>query len=615
MPDTPSDDPTPLPIVDAEGEGMHYPSLEELEPLLPQYVLHRIIGTGGMGAVYLAHQPALDRWVALKVIPAAASANAEIADLFNREARIMAHLSHPHIVAVFDYGQTHAGHLYMAMEYVDGVDLHWRKEAGEITPERARVLVVQLCEALQYAHDQGVIHRDIKPANILVTHDWQVKVIDFGLARDLAAATNPDEPEYGTPDYVAPERLIAGKLTDHRADIYSIGVVLHEILTGKTPLAARAAAGQGIPEGFAGVLSKCLMHEPARRYQKVSEIRAALLASAPVKKAAPTANSGPIGVAPQAPSIRPPARIIAPPSQPSAKSSLKLSWILACVGLFVIVGWLGWPKGETQRADKKTPMLQCPPGMYSPREFSPQPHVKDEVDVSPSVVEKHTPDLTHSSLLSISPEETSKKTPPENVTAESPPMNKTIPTAIALAVTTVTAFGVDYKTQVQPILRNKCYACHSLAKKVKGDLAMDPEEKMVATIGPGKLIIPGEPEKSKMLQVCKLPDDDSDVMPPKGKNRLTDAEVALLEGWIKEGAQLVPGAAPVAMPAAAPAPAAAAAPTKWTSNDGKEIDATFVSLEGENITLKVTATGAAFTFPLSRLSAESQAQAKAAAGQ
>lgn len=610
MPDTPSDDPTPLPIVDAEGEGMQYPSLEELRPLLPQYVLHRLIGTGGMGAVYLAHQPALDRWVALKVMPAAASANAEIADLFNREARIMAHLSHAHIVAVFDYGQTSAGHLYMAMEYVDGVDLHWRKEAGEITPERARALVVQLCEALQYAHDLGVIHRDIKPANLLVTHDWQVKVIDFGLARDLAAATNPDEPEYGTPDYVAPERLIAGTPTDHRADIYSIGVVLHEILTGKTPLAARATAGQGIPEGFAGVLSKCLMHDPARRYQKVSEIRAALLASAPIKKAAPTVSPGPAAAAPQAPPIRPPTSPAAPTPQPLEKSSPKLHWILAGAGVFVIVGWLGWPDADP--GVEKPPIKNAPPtAEKKPNEFSSSPHVKDGVDATLSVAEKNAP----TPPPRISPEETSNKTPPENVIAESPPMNKTIPTAIALAVTTVTAFGVDYKTQVQPILRNKCYACHSLAKKVKGDLAMDPEEKMVTTIGPGKLIIPGEPEKSKMLQVCKLPDDDSDVMPPKGKNRLTDAEVTLLETWIKEGAGLVPGAAPVAMPAATPAPAAAAAPTKWTSNDGKEIDATFVSLVGENITLKVTATGAAFTFPLSRLSPESQAQAKAAAGQ
>jgi len=195
-------------------------------------------------------------------------------------------------------------------------------------------------------------------------------------------------------------------------------------------------------------------------------------------------------------------------------------------------------------------------------------------------------------------------------------MNKALPAAFALTVAAVSpALSVDFQSQIAPIFKAKCYKSHSEAEgHAKGDLALDTEAKLKATIGPDLLVIPGKPEDSKMLTLCKLPDDDSDVMPPNGKNRLTDEELTLLETWIKEGASLAGGGgdAPAATPAMAPA---AAAPTSWTSTEGKTIEATFVALNGDQITLKVTATGKEFTFPLSRLSQESQAQAKAAAGQ
>lgn len=324
-------------------EASGYPSMEELSELLPQYEMHQIIGLGGMGAVYLARQPGLDRWVALKVLPVSASENAEDAERFYTEARAMARLSHPHIVAVFDFGQTEAGHLYLAMEYVEGADLHRRTRAGEVTPERARAVVVQLCEALQYAHEHGVIHRDIKPANILITPDWQVKVVDFGLARDLTAQPNPDEQEYGTPDYTAPERFILGAPADHRADVYSLGVVIHEILTGKTPRAAGASAGLGLPQGFAGVLSKCLMHDPARRYQSAKEVRSALLAAAAAAKPK-TAD------APTTRSANPPPGRSMPPRPVASGSAYgkqsrwgaTLGWGLLCLIALGGLGWLVW---------------------------------------------------------------------------------------------------------------------------------------------------------------------------------------------------------------------------------------------------------------------------------
>lgn len=263
----------PLPADDAAA----YPSLTELAQLMPQYEMHEIIGIGGMGAVYKARQIALDRWAAIKVLPAVAAQNPEDVQRFIKEARAMAKLVHPHIVAVFDFGQTYAHHLFLVMEYVEGSDLHRRTRSGEITKERAREVIAQLCDALQFAHDRGVAHRDIKPANILITEDWKVKVADFGLARDLSAQPHPDEVEYGTPDYTAPERLIIGAKVDHRADIYALGVVIHEMLTGKTPTAAGKDAGKGLPDGFAAVISRCLMSEPDQRYQKASEVKVALL--------------------------------------------------------------------------------------------------------------------------------------------------------------------------------------------------------------------------------------------------------------------------------------------------------------------------------------------------
>jgi mono/diheme cytochrome c family protein len=173
------------------------------------------------------------------------------------------------------------------------------------------------------------------------------------------------------------------------------------------------------------------------------------------------------------------------------------------------------------------------------------------------------------------------------------------------AVAVPQAAAVDYKSQVAPIFRAKCFECHSETKKVKGDVALD-DAKMPENIGPGKHVVPNEPKKSTMLIYCTLPDDDEDVMPPKGKNRLTAAELKLLETWIAEGASLTGGGA-------APAPAAAgtAALQKWTSNDGKVIEASFERIEGEAVVLTIPGSGS-FLVPLSRLSPESQAQAKAA---
>lgn len=358
------------------AEDLPHPSIEELARLLPQYEFHEIIGIGGMGAVYKARQIALDRWVAVKVLPASLAQNAEDVQRFIKEARAMAKLVHPHIVAVFDFGQTHGRHLFLVMEYVEGCDLHRRTRQGEITIERTRQIIAQLCDALQFAHDRGVAHRDIKPANILITNDWKVKVADFGLARDLSAQPNPDEVEYGTPDYTAPERLIIGATVDHRADIYALGVVIHEMLTGKTPAALDGKLGDGLPPGFAEVVAKCLANEPDARFQKATEVKLALLtATSEGRLNSPASKTTPHEKLPAAREIpelhQPPATYRVPLLMKLRNRLVPLGWAAAClllVAAFALLILRNDPPTE------EPPVVQADPPAHSGKTTSvPEP--------------------------------------------------------------------------------------------------------------------------------------------------------------------------------------------------------------------------------------------------
>jgi mono/diheme cytochrome c family protein len=186
-------------------------------------------------------------------------------------------------------------------------------------------------------------------------------------------------------------------------------------------------------------------------------------------------------------------------------------------------------------------------------------------------------------------------------------------TAALVIASAISASAVDFTKEIKPIFTQKCYACHAVSKgKVKGDLALDTPEKLAEVIKPDGQIVPGDPAKSSLLLSCKLPDDDDDSMPPKGKNRLTPAEITALETWIKEGASTTGGGAAPAVAAATPAAPAAGGVQSWTSNDGKVIQATFMGLQGEGVLLKLASNGETFIVPLTRLSAESQTQAKTA---
>jgi serine/threonine protein kinase len=255
------------------------PDPQDLAKLFPQLEILGLLGWGGMGAVYKARQPSLDRLVAVKILPPEVGADPAFAERFTREAQALAKLSHQNIVSVFDFGQAD-GMWYFVMEYVDGANLRQLIQSGGINPESAMAIVPQICEALQFAHSEGVVHRDIKPENILLDKQGRVKVADFGLAKLLGTAPTDHSltrthQVMGTPHYMAPEQLQASRAVDHRADIYSLGVVFYEMLTGELPIGRFDLPSKKVQVDVRldEVVLHALESEPQRRYQRASDIK------------------------------------------------------------------------------------------------------------------------------------------------------------------------------------------------------------------------------------------------------------------------------------------------------------------------------------------------------
>jgi serine/threonine protein kinase len=299
------------------------PSISELAPLFPQLEILELIGMGGMGAVYKARQKELDRLVALKILPPGIGHDAAFAGRFAREAKALAKLNHPGIVTLYEFGhvQSSAGVpsasgaqpstlnpqplYYFLMEFVDGVNLRQLLHAGRIASREALAIVPQICDALQFAHDQGIVHRDIKPENILLDRRGRVKVADFGLAKIVgesgragsplpAAGTQEDDGAHGvtrptdaltvagkvmgTPNYMAPEQMDHPNEVDNRADIYALGVVFYQMLTGELPgkpivPPSRTSGKVQIDVRLDEVVLRALEKKPERRYQQVSEVK------------------------------------------------------------------------------------------------------------------------------------------------------------------------------------------------------------------------------------------------------------------------------------------------------------------------------------------------------
>lgn len=254
------------------------PSIDELAARFPDYQLVELLGQGGMGSVFKAVQKNLQRPVAIKVLSQEFAGDPELGERFLREARTLATLNHPGILTVHDYGERD-GTFFLVTELVDGVNLRQLMELGELSPAEALRIAPQLCTALQFAHERGVVHRDIKPENILIDTDGQVKIADFGLAKVTrpgdAVALTRNTAVLGTPHYIAPEQWQGAGAVDHRADIYSLGVVIYEMLTGNLPLGNFDPPSQrgGVPHGLDAVVRRALAQKPENRYQHASEVQ------------------------------------------------------------------------------------------------------------------------------------------------------------------------------------------------------------------------------------------------------------------------------------------------------------------------------------------------------
>ena len=229
--------------------------------------------------MYKARQPALDRLVAVKILPPEVAEDPGFTERFTREARALAKLNHPNIVSVHDSGQVD-GLCYFVMEFVDGKNLRQVLKEGTLKPRETLAIVPRICEALQYAHDEGFVHRDIKPENILFDKKGRLKIADFGLAKLLGntsaeiTLTGPGH-VIGTPHYMAPEQVEHPLEVDHRADIYSLGVVFYEMLTGELPLGRFDPPSRKvqIDVRLDDVVLKSLEKDVHRRYQQASEVR------------------------------------------------------------------------------------------------------------------------------------------------------------------------------------------------------------------------------------------------------------------------------------------------------------------------------------------------------
>ena len=240
----------------------------------------RLLSTGGMGELWLAQRGDDAALLVVKLPNATALAQPGAEERFESEAEILGSLVHPNILRLLDAGTAGDGRLYMATEYVDGSDLRRLLRAARLTPSRALEIFGKVCAAVEHAHAQGVVHRDLKPAHILVAADGAVKEADFGLARDMGStgARTSAGDGLGTPYYLAPEALRNAASADERADVYALGVLLYEMLTGSVPMGSFTPLSQrcGLRREWDTVLSSALKDDPAARLATVQELREAV---------------------------------------------------------------------------------------------------------------------------------------------------------------------------------------------------------------------------------------------------------------------------------------------------------------------------------------------------
>jgi serine/threonine protein kinase len=333
--------------------------MAKLQPgqMLGPYQILEQIGEGGMATVYKAYQPSMDRNVAIKVLPSQLAESAEFAKRFQQEARIIAKLEHPHILPVFDYGESE-GITYLVMRYLEAGTLRDKMELGRPLPlDEIDRLFTQLADALGYAHSFGIIHRDLKPSNALIDSQGNLFLTDFGIAKLLESASprlTQTDAIMGTPAYISPEQAQAAKV-DQRSDIYSLGIILYEMVTGRVPFVAETPLAvilkhvsdplplpstlkPDIPEAIEKVVLKALAKHPEDRFAAVAEFSAAwkraldeTRSTRRAPEAAPASISSAETVHDETRGTRPPPTYGTPVPASKAESASR--------------GWAGWVAG------------------------------------------------------------------------------------------------------------------------------------------------------------------------------------------------------------------------------------------------------------------------------
>ncbi len=359
------------------------PSIEELQPHFPAYEITAFIAQGGMGAVYAARQVSLDRPVAIKILPRQFGADPQFRSSFESEAKSMARLNHPNLIAVYDFGDAD-GMLYIIMELVEGKSLHHSAHGRAIDQGEAARLVAGISHGLAHAHQHGILHRDIKPGNILLGPEAVPKIGDFGLARPVGEGHNPEEIVWGTPGYSAPEVVNNPGGVDQRADIFAVGVLLYELLTAQIPSEPwqpPSVVGQCSPE-FDALIRRATHPSPEMRYAKAEDLAKDLdqlgekLKKPVLRKtksspaATPIPGAGPIGMRAT------PALATSPPKS----QQIPVIGILAVMGVLGVLGFMliGSGKNKDKDTTENTPPVEKP--VSKPK---PKPKPKAPVVVQP----------------------------------------------------------------------------------------------------------------------------------------------------------------------------------------------------------------------------------------
>ncbi|MDB6004295.1 MAG: hypothetical protein JWR15_1282 [Prosthecobacter sp.] len=446
-----SDSSNSIPPPRTTGGGWRWepPTPAELQEIMPQYEVQMLVGRGGMGAVYKGMQLSLDRAVAIKLLPPAIERqDTAFAERFKNEAKLMGRMNHPAIVSVYDFGRTSDGQLYFVMEYVDGTDVQRMiAREGKLPPEHALAITAHLCDALGYAHKQGVVHRDIKPSNVLIDIEGRVKVADFGLAKlsdkNLNSGLTQTGMAMGTPDYVAPETLTFGSDVDGRADIYAVGVMLYQMLTGDIPRGMFKMPSQkfrSIDPRFDAIVRRALEHDREERYQTSHELRLALDVILTTPRAEPGQESS--AVLPKQPAHTPGRTVVPsarnpgssqqrthprhePPYQPpppphKAEPSSTMPYVIAALLMLGVGGWFivnrqptAIPHNPSETAETATAKAPVPKSIPTP---PPEPPPVTPKTTPPSPPVKSTP-----GSASIPPVVMAPTTPPRPVVTPTAP--------------------------------------------------------------------------------------------------------------------------------------------------------------------------------------------------